>query len=269
MYQVMTELLTRKHGQVHGLGYCPPPDPRVFAPEQQAIVKWHITSPAHVVRAAPEHVRIIYSYRDLRDVAYSFAHKGMMPLPQAMANLPGLVGLNAFWEAQPLAATMRYEQFWQDSRAEVVKLADLLGIDDDTTIDTVNAMFSFAENTRAAKQRADDLARHGVVLSNLGASCSMAHHGLLHWNHLRKGTGGEWRTAPAPMVRELSRILTPWLIHKRYEQDADWAERLLASRQQGGCGGETKTEAKEDSQAQQPEHRSATGSPAVDSPAPG
>jgi hypothetical protein len=263
MYQVMTELLQRKHGQVQGLGYRTPPDPRLIEPDQQVIVKWHTAVSSSIVRAPRELVRIIYSYRDLRDVAYSYAYKGLTPLAVALNHLPTLLDLNAFWESMPLAATMRYEQFWLDPRSEVIKLADLVDHGWATTpvIEEILAKFSFEENKKRTKQASDDMARTGLALSDLNVSCSMNHQGLLHWNHLRKGVGGEWRTADEATLRQFDRMLTLWLIRKRYEQHYTWVDQLLAARRQGGRDGEEakQTQADGERECGSADSHSATG----------
>lgn len=262
-YQVLTEVLQRRYPDLHGLGFRMPPDPRLLSVSEQHIVKWHDACPFSYVTAPRDRVRVVYSYRDLRNVVYSLANKLLIPVERTIDGLPYLLQMDAFWESAPPALVMRYEDFWQDSWTWVSRLAAQVGHFPAAEIDEIHAKYSFHANRERAVATATELSLDGVPLDDLSRSISHEHGKLLHWNHIREGTGYEWLKAPEAELRRLSMLLTPWLLRNGYEKHADWVDRLLATRaQQGGCDGKEASKTQADGQR---ERGSADGDPAASS----
>src|SRR5690606_12004068 len=98
--------------------------------------------------------------------------KMLSPVDHAINYVPTMLQCNAFWESTPLAMSMRYEDFWQDSRPWVVRLASQIGAFSAAEIDEINAKYSFNANRERATTTATQLALDGVQLAELPTSIS-------------------------------------------------------------------------------------------------
>src|SRR5207248_10609308 len=106
-YLVACDLLERT-GPGERLGFLTPPEFARASAEPPAgrwrVLKTHDGHPAFAAVLATGQARCLYAYRDLRDVAYSLAHKWSVPLRTAVVDRAGVrncIANQAFWVAQP------------------------------------------------------------------------------------------------------------------------------------------------------------------------
>jgi hypothetical protein len=112
-YLVACDLLERT-GPGERLGFLTPPEfARVLAEPPKG--RWRVlkTHDGHAAFAEVlSQARCLYCYRDLRDVAFSLAHKWSVSLRTAVVDRVGVrncIANHAFWTAQPNVFIQRYE----------------------------------------------------------------------------------------------------------------------------------------------------------------
>jgi hypothetical protein len=171
---------------------------------------------------------VLYSYRDLRDVAYSMAHKLGVSFWEAVRDydILGVCQRNdAAWTAQPNVLQMRYEDMVRHPAAAVSAIAKRLGValHDDQAAE-IAERFSLENNRQRTDRLAEELRRSGVDLSDRVNAFRHDPVTLLHWNHLRDGRVQGWRDAAGPAeIAELARRCGDWLKVRGYESDDRWA----------------------------------------------
>jgi hypothetical protein len=185
----------------------------------------------HAVRSGAG--RLLYSYRDMRDIAYAWMHKAQKPFSVFIQyELPRHLSWDKFWTALPITYCMRYEDFWGNSLACVRAIAEALRVQasDDQLIE-IDQLYSFEQNVQRAEAAKQRLTAAGIPLTGELSACPWRHQDLLHWNHLRTGQVGVWREAASEEeLQQLALALTPWLIAHKYESDENWVSRVLDAR---------------------------------------
>jgi hypothetical protein len=128
-----------------------------------------------------------------------------------------------FWTSRPGVVVQRYEDIVADPGQAVAELAAHLGLAlAPGEADQVAAEFSLEANRRRTDAMRADLQARGLDLSD------PAHHQrydpatLLHWNHLRQGRAGGWRSGLTPDQLALIDRLggRRWLADRGYEPSA-------------------------------------------------
>jgi hypothetical protein len=170
----------------------------------------------------------VYSYRDLRDVAYSLLHKyggSFEAVIERQHRLHLCLDNDAFWTARPRTLCQRYEEIMAAPAAAVAALAAHLGID---VTDAEAAALAEEYSLRASLWRTVELANRlrgeGVDLEDPGNAQRFDGETLLHWNHIRAGRVGGWREEATPReLALLAGICGEWLKERGYEADLSWA----------------------------------------------
>lgn len=231
-YQVACELASRSGRTVHPCGFLSGDTLAAFLaaprdPNAWHLYKTHYPDPIHTALDLAE-TRVLYSYRDLRDVAYSMAHKTAGTFARTVIEgrmLAECITADAFWSAFPGAFTMRYEEWVRDNGRFVRGIAAALGMGtSQETADEVAGLFRFDRNRDRTARLAARLAGEGVDLSDPANALRYDADSLLHWNHLRTGGVGGWRqVATAEERAVLLAECGQWLVARGYESDSSWA----------------------------------------------
>lgn len=170
----------------------------------------------------------LYSYRDLRDVAFSLMHKfteSFESIVDERRFIHGCLEQYAYWTALPNVLRQCYEDLIADPAEGVREIAQHMGINlSDAEIRAIASENTLESNRRRTAKIAESLTREGVDLSDPRNSIKFNPKTLWHWNHLRDGRSGGWRTQATPEQRAaLARICGDWLIKQGYEADTRWA----------------------------------------------
>ncbi len=224
-YQVAGDLLERR-GRVnrHGFLFGDQIPPLAEAGDGWHLVKSHEGHPICAEWLANGLARCLYSYRDLRNVAYSMAFKQSESLLDTVSKnqwLRRAISADRFWRSQPNVFIQRYETWLQDPAAMVRGIAMHLGLElESDEAEMVAENFSLEANQQKAEELAEKLRREGVDLNDpRNTNCYDAKE-LLHWNHLRSGAVGGWRDqATADDAALLARECGDWLLRNEYEID--------------------------------------------------
>jgi hypothetical protein len=170
----------------------------------------------------------VYSFRDLRDVAFSLAHKCGCTFEEVVERRGGLhdcLADDRFWIAQPRTLVQRYEEVIADPEAGVDAIAGHLGIaltaGEAAAVAEEYSLRANAWRTVEVKQR---LLGEGVNLDDPANASRKDEQTLLHWNHIREGKAGVWREQATPrQIALLAAICGTWLKDRDYEPDDSWS----------------------------------------------
>jgi hypothetical protein len=235
-YQVACELVRGAGRTARPLGYLEGPRLAEFLaapvdPNTCYLYKTHPPDPVHL-SLDPASVRVLYSYRDLRDVAYSMAHKlggsGNLNEVRELRILQQVIKADAFWRAMQNVSEQRYETWVVDNLPFVRLIAEALRTTlPETTLTEVADSFALHRNRARAESLAVSLASQGVDLSDRVNALSHDPLSLLHWNHIRGGVVGGWRAVATPDDKAyLAACCGDWLVANNYEPDRLWAGEI-------------------------------------------
>jgi hypothetical protein len=224
-YEVASHLVERR-GKGKRIGYLEGPDylaQPAPVPGLWRVLKAHHRHEAFARQIELGNARPIYSYRDLRDVVFSMAHKFGLSFEQihATGRVQQLLDDDAFWRSCPGVLIQRYENIVSQPVSCVRQIADFLDISLDLQeAGKIASEYSFESNLKRTHQLTRRLRREGVDLSLANNLLRHDPNTLLHWNHLRTGKVGAWRDqATIEQRRLLAEWFHPWLEKHGYELD--------------------------------------------------
>lgn len=238
-YAVTCALLER-HGSARRMGFFDSPDhvaqfisDHPPSPQQWRVFKTHAPPSDWLAeRLSAGEARAIYSFRDLRDVAFSLAHKLTSSFERVVESgrMEDMIAADLFWQNRMNVLSQRYESLVSDPVTAVSEIANYLGIElaADEAAELARHQSLEANRLRADKL-AEQLRSNGVDLSDPAHSRISTADDLLGWNHIRSGAVGGWRTeATAQQLAVLAVVCGRWLIDRAYETDVSWASPALA-----------------------------------------
>lgn len=233
-YEVITHLLERYRGGQR-LGYLTGEE---FAAQYDSaarddawrVLKSHEGDRSFARAIADGRAVAVHAHRDLRDVVFSLMHKRGLTFEQLLGQgmIHQILVNDRFWSAQPGVLTQRYEDLIADPVMGVLQLAAHLGLEVSADeAGEVATEYSFQTNRRRTLELVERLKAQGIDLSNPSNLQYYDQRTLLHWNHLREGRPGNWRTSATPAQRAvLSRLCDDWLVAHGYEADTLPADSL-------------------------------------------
>lgn len=238
-YNIISDLIgkqanSRSLGVVSGKQYAELP--RLAAGEGWRCLKDHYGHPSFTKALAEGRALAVYSYRDLRDVAYSLVHKfntSFTDIIETRKLLAYCLEQDAYWRSQPRTLILRYEDAMSNPVGTIRAIAAHLGIE----LAPGEAEKLAEENSlQSNRQRTDKLANQlrdkGLNLDNPTNALLYDDKSLLHWNHIREGRVGGWHTEAMPEeIFRLARECGDWLVENGYEQDEWWREMARMDRE--------------------------------------
>jgi sulfotransferase family protein len=198
------------------------------------VMKTHQRHPCYEELLRAGRARAVYSYRDLRDVAFSLAHKCACSFEEVVEQRGGLQDCLAddqFWASQPHTLIQRYEDVIANPVGSIEAIAAHL----DLELAAGEAAglaeeYSLRANAWRAVELKQQLLTEGVNLDDPANAHRKDERTLLHWNHIRGGGVGGWRELATPrQVALLAGICGAWLKERGYERDDSWALPGLAA----------------------------------------
>ena len=226
-YEVITHLLD-KHRGGERLGYLTGEEfaARYRSGEQDAgwsVLKSHEGDRSFARAIGAQRAIAVYAYRDVRDVVFSLMHKRgvSFELLVRQGMIHQIFANDRFWSKQPGVVVQGYEKLVEDPVTGVLELGAHLGLEisREEAVE-VAGEYSFQTNRRRTLELVERLQAQGVDLSDPSNLQYYDQKTLLHWNHLREGRPGNWRTHATPGQRAiLSRLCDKWLIAHGYEAD--------------------------------------------------
>jgi hypothetical protein len=178
----------------------------------------------------------VYSYRDLREVAFSLMHKFRASFDDVIKNrlLESCLENDAVWTNQPNLCCQRYETIVTQPVRAIHELAKHLGLSL-TPQEAENLAKEYSPQTNQQRTFAfrDRLTAEDMDISQRNNVRASDPRTLLHWNHFREEQAGSWRDNASPRQRkQLADICGGWLIDRGYECNRTWAEPVEVLRSQ-------------------------------------
>lgn len=232
-YQIACEILAREPRPLICYGYQHAPHVAEILADAHGDDCNHVLKTHEVIPSALDDtrgtVKALYSYRDLRDVVYSMAHKLHGDYRDAIDwhITEQCLEADAFWQAYPGVLLQRYEDWMGHTLPHILAIARHLEV----TLSVADAE-DLCVTYRLAKQKdrtiriAEHLRAEGVDLDDRANALRNDAKSLLHWNHVREGQVGDWRDRATPaQLADLREKCGDWLIARGYETDHRWADR--------------------------------------------
>lgn len=169
--------------------------------------------------------KVVYVYRDIRDVVASISRKYQIPV---FSFIHGGVDpiLKEFydWTSTPGVYVTRYETMLMDLPAEVMRLAGYIGVPLDQA-DAVRIASEYGLEKQSARihKAFPDSQSAGAESSNAFDPAS-----LLHWNHIQS-SGASFISVMRPIeVAALEWVARTWMVETGYAFRYSRATRMLA-----------------------------------------
>jgi len=126
---------------------------------------------------------------------------------------------DVFWTSLPNVLVQRYELITENDITAVRAIAQFIGIDlDGSAAGSLAVEYSLDRNRVRTDSLAKQLRNAGVDLQDPQNQLRYDPKTLLHWNHLRSGSIGNWRERATPEQKAaLARVCGEWLIQRGYE----------------------------------------------------
>ncbi len=176
----------------------------------------------------------VYAYRDVRDVVFSLMHKRGVTFEQLLRQgmVHQILANDRFWMRQPDALIQRYEDLLADPIGGVKELARHVGIAlDESEAAQIASEYSPESNRARADALRKQLEEAGVDLNSASNVQICDSKTLLHWNHMRPGQSGSWRSSATAGQRVLlNRLCGRWLKARGYPNDPIAPSRTELSR---------------------------------------
>lgn len=179
------------------------------------VIKSHQFLPAAARLSGADDAKIVYVYRDLRDVVASIVTKyDMPPFSFVHGGLASLLKEYQQWSSVPKIYVTRYESMIHDIAAEAIRLAQFLDIE----LSTEQAK-ELAERFGVDRQRESIRNATNVTLVGAGANKFDATT-LLHHDHIQFGGSGAYRKILSPrLIAALEWQLRSWMRQNGYARD--------------------------------------------------
>ena len=145
---------------------------------------------------------VVYAHRDVRDVVFSLMHKRGLTFEQIVRQgmIHQVLVNDRFWSRQPGVLVQRYEHLIADpvGRGRADRRLSRRSTLAPGEAAEVAAEYSFQTNRRRTLELVQRLRAEGIDLSDPSNLQYYDQQTLLHWNHLREGRPGNWRTEATP-----------------------------------------------------------------------
>lgn len=221
LYQLTSEIVERSNlGRREG--YAPEAQFPLLAQRSEPslrVFKAHVCTPELEATAKVGRAIVIYSYRDIRDVAVSAMRKFSFPTLSALLESGWLqrAATDFYkWTAMPRVHVVRYENFVTDIAAEARAINLFIGAPlDHDAASALASEFTFEKQKDRIRQIPKPKDAAEVALQT-----NFDRHHLLHHNHLHLGEVGKWRELlTADEKRSLQSHFGAWLRHANYAID--------------------------------------------------
>ncbi len=231
-YEVVAHLL-EKHQSGHRLGYLLPGEyaeahrNRTLASELGVTptggwtaFKSHDAARCFAQAVSDGRARVVYAYRDVRDVAFSLMHKRSLTFEALLRQgmIHQVLANDRFWTSQPGVLIQRYDRILADPVGSVQELAVFLGITPEPgEAERIADEYSLESNRARTEALRRKLEQEGVDLNQASNALICDGATLLHWNHVRDGSSGSWYRESTPRQRRtLERLCGRWLKEHDY-----------------------------------------------------
>lgn len=172
-----------------------PPNELARKPNGIYVIKTHIGFPAYESLLERDNVRALYSYRDVRDVLYSWMFRVKIDFQGGLSAVREVLVDDDFWRRQKNVLVQRYEEIAQAPDVAIQQIAAHVGRPVSLTEASEIALRHTLETMRRTKE-----------------------------GHVRTGRIGSWSdSATLEERRQMRAVMQPWLLANGYVTDDRWA----------------------------------------------
>lgn len=182
------------------------------------VFKAHVCTSALSKIAQAGDAKVIYCYRDIRDVAVSAMRKFDMSFDALVKAgwLDQAITDYYAWTNMPNVLVSRYEEMIRDLKQEACRIAVFLGLNVDT--ETLSRLAEQYDISKQQQRIADLKQRHGQSIK--GSDIVFDEVELLHHNHIHKGEINGWRSQLSPLQQHfLTERNSQWLRSLGYDYE--------------------------------------------------
>lgn len=179
-----------------------------------AIVKTH--EPPLERAFYDSNVRVLFSYRDVRDIAASIRKKWGYPFERILSDIDAMIEIERQFDEIPNVLTQPYELLYENLPEATMQLSAFFGVElPPNALETIVNQNSIAPDGRVTA------ARPGLIksLSRLFGREVHDRRTLLHGDHISesRGRAGDWQSQFSPdEVDTLSDRYANWLLSHAY-----------------------------------------------------
>jgi hypothetical protein len=227
---VETNALGQRIGFIHGDAFDEADYPSA-SEGRLLVLKCHDYHPVYGELVRKGRAKVIYSYRDIRDVACSLMWKLNFSFEQVVESEAFRQALRSYyeWTSLPGALRQSYDAIVGQPTRSAQEIADHLGLPlDDAAAGKIAEKYGREANLARANRLNEALARQGVDMSLPESMLLHDPETLLHWNHIRPAPWRSWRELLGLReVNLLDPVVSQWLVDSRLEPDGGWIARWL------------------------------------------
>ncbi len=165
-----------------------------------------------------DRVRVLFSYRDVRDIAASIKKKWGYPFEQILADIDAMIEIERAFADIPNVLVQSYDTLYTDLPAATREIAEFLGVRvGDADVAHIADEFS----VESSKQRLEARAKHPLVqvLGRIAGRFRIDPTTQMHDNHISAtgGQDGDWLNQfEATEIAALNERFGDWLIGHGY-----------------------------------------------------
>jgi len=189
---------------------------QLVVPSQFKVFKAHVCTTTLKRECLEYDAKVVYSFRDIRDVAVSAMRKFGLSFHELVTKgwLDQAITDYYNWTSMPMVSISRYEELCVDIHLEVSKISAFLG-SCLSTEDLQNIADEYGLEQQLARIKRFNQQRRANI-SSIGSVFDLKE--LLHYNHIHKGEVGGWRNLLSSTESSfLTGRYSSWLLEVGYD----------------------------------------------------
>lgn len=184
-----------------------------FRKDKFLVIKSHNFSPQIKTLVEAGKVKVVYVYRDLRDVAVSLANKFAKSTDDAISRLSIQLNNYYLWNSIDTIMVSRYENMVTDLYSEVIKIANYLEVE--VNEDLARSISSKLELSQQ-QEKIKLLNPNSPVLKSSGNDVYDP-VSQLHNNHINSGKWGQWKESLSKdQIEFIENWAFSWFVDRDY-----------------------------------------------------
>ena len=219
-YQIVCEII-ESLGLGTTMGWMQVPDKKLldnlenitFRSDKFLVIKSHDFSTQVKTLVEAGKVKVVYIYRDLRDVVVSLANKFSKSTEVAISRLGNQLNNYYLWTGIDKTMVSRYENMANDLYNEVLKTANYLEVKVNSDLARI---ISNKLELNQQKQRIKELEHSSHVIKS-SRNDVYDPVSLLHNNHINSGKWGQWKESlPTGQIDRIENWAFSWFVDRDY-----------------------------------------------------
>ena len=185
-----------------------------FRKDKFLVIKSHNCSNQVQTLVEAGKVKVVYVYRDLRDVAVSLANKFAKSTENAISRLSIQLNNYYLWTGIDKIMVSRYETMTNNLYGEVLKIAHYLGV---SVSNDLAKSISYKLDINEQKQRINKLEQDSSSVIKSSGNDVYDPVSQLHNNHINSGKWGQWKESLSKeQIEHIESFAFSWFVDRGY-----------------------------------------------------